>query len=458
MNLRRLRLPFLPTATLFAQLLALIVLSLLAAVAVNVLVIFNLPPPAPDFYRISEITEAIRGQPVISTGLDRLPLVSQIRDQPPQIDASNPRFMFGFRHDLGAVLGIPPQDIVISSDFFGFPDRRIFQAVRREISRGGARTADERYLVAPFELGVKQPDGRWLIIKPKPSLKPTPWQQMTFTWVVLSTLALSPIAYLFARRLASPIAQFAAAAERLGRDPHAPPLIIRGPAEIAVAVQAFNGMQERLGRYVDDRTAMIGAVAHDLRTPLMRLRFRAEAAPEELRAKIAADIAEMEAMISGTMAFVRDASQQAERTRLELSSLLESLADEMNETGQDVVVEQADRIVIDGDPLALRRLFNNLLENAVKFGRLARIRVFTDHENAVVEIDDKGPGLPPSELEQVFEPFYRREGSRSRETGGIGLGLAVVRSVARAHGGDAGLENRLGGGLTARVHLPLSAV
>jgi signal transduction histidine kinase len=304
-------------------------------------------------------------------------------------------------------------------------------------------------------LAVHRPDGHWLIVEPKPSLKLTPWQQSTLIWLALSTLALSPIAYLFARRLASPIAQFAAASERLGRDPHAPPLIIRGPAEISVAVRAFNDMQQRLASYVDDRTAMIGAVAHDLRTPLTRLRFRAEAAPEDLQAKMAADIEEMEAMISGVMAFVRDASQPAARTRLELSSLLESLADEMSETGQDVVVDQAGRIVIDGDPLALRRLFNNLLGNAVKFGRRARVRVFTDAHNAVVEIDDQGPGLPRSELEQVFEPFYRRESSRSRETGGIGLGLAVVRSVARAHGGDVCLENRTGGGLTARVRLPL---
>jgi signal transduction histidine kinase len=455
MSPRPLSLPFAPTATLFGQLLTLVVVSLLAAVAVNVLVIFNLPPPEPDYYRISEIAEVIQGRPV-NAGPDHRPLVSQVRPEGPDtVDSTNPHFMEGFRRDLGAMIGVTPDKISIHSDAYRFPDRRIFQAVRREINRN-SRLRDERYLIAPFELGVQRPDGRWLVLQPKPSLKPTPWQQLTFTWVVLSTLALSPIAYLFARRLASPIAQFAAAAERLGRDPHAKPLFIRGPAEISVAVRAFNDMQERLARYVDDRTAMIGAVAHDLRTPLTRLRFRAESAPEELRAKMAADIEEMEAMISGTMAFVRDASQPTARTRLELSSLLESLADEMSDTGRDVVVEQADRIVIDGDPMALRRLFNNLLDNAVKFGRLARIRVFTDQANAVVEIDDKGPGLPGPELEQVFEPFYRRETSRSRETGGIGLGLAVVRSVARAHGGDAGLENRLGGGLTARVRLPLS--
>ena len=456
MKLTPLHLPVLPTATLFAQLLSLVVLSLLAAVVVNVLVIFNLPPPAPDFYRVSEIAEVIRGQHVVA-GADHRPLVTQVRDAPPPSDPATPGFMGGFRRDLGAMLGISPDQIVIRSDFLRFPDRRMFQVVRRAIGHNG-HSAEERYLIAPFQLGVLRPDGHWLIVEPKPSLKLSPWQQSTLTWLALSTLALSPIAYLFARRLASPIAQFAAAAERLGRDPHAAPLVIHGPAEIAVAVRAFNDMQERLARYVDDRTAMIGAVAHDLRTPLTRLRFRAEAAPEDLGAKMVADIGEMEAMISGTMAFVRDASQPTTRTRLELSSLLESLADEMSETGKDVLVEQADRIVIDGDPLALRRLFNNLLENAVKFGRQARVRVFADQVNAVVEINDQGPGLPKAELEQVFEPFYRREVSRSRETGGIGLGLAVVRSVARAHGGDAGLENRLGGGLTARVRLPLSVV
>jgi len=456
MNLTRfspLRFSPLPTATLFAQLLALVVLSLLAAVIVNVLVIFNLPPPIPDFYRISEIAEVIKGQPVIASP-DHRPLITRISSQPPRADPESPPFMAGFRRELGTQLGLSRDQIQISYDPLRFPDRRMFQAVRRELSHNG-RLGEERYLIAPFQLGIKRADGQWLIVEPKPSFKPTPWQQTTLTWLALSTLALAPIAYLFARRLASPITQFAAAAERLGRDPHAPPLVINGPAEIAVAVRAFNDMQERLARYVDDRTAMIGAVAHDLRTPLTRLRFRAEAAPEELRAKMAADIGEMEAMISGTMAFVRDASQPTTRTRLELSSLLESLADEMSETGQDVVVDQADRIIIDGDPLALRRLFNNLLENAVKFGRVARVRVFSDQASAVVEIDDQGPGLPLSELEQVFEPFYRREVSRSRETGGIGLGLAVVRSVARAHGGDAGLENRTGGGLTARVRLPL---
>jgi two-component system OmpR family sensor kinase len=441
-----------PTASLFAQLLALIVLSLVAAMAVNVLIIFNLPPPVPDIYRIGEIAQAMKG--ATGGGASRRPLLAHVADRPPRPDSLATRNVDVVRDDLAALLAADPRDIVISTDDFRFADKRIYRLVREQIAKNGF-PAEERVLIAPFKVALRLPDGRWRVVEPKPSFMPTPWQERMIVWLLSSTLALSPIAYLFARRLASPLALFAAAAERLGRDPGAPPLTIQGPAEIAVAVRAFNDMQERLARYVDDRTAMIGAIAHDLRTPLTRLRFRLEAAPDELKAKMAADVAEMEAMIAGAMAFVRDATRPATRTRLELSSLVESLADDMSETGADLVIEPSDRVVIDGDPIALRRLLNNLLENAVKFGGSARARVIALPRFAVVEIDDDGPGLPDHELEQVFEPFYRHEASRSRNTGGIGLGLAVVRSVARAHGGDATLENRPGGGLTARVRLPL---
>ncbi len=214
-------------------------------------------------------------------------------------------------------------------------------------------------------------------------------------------------------------------------------------------------MQDRLHRYVEDRTTMVGAIAHDLRTPLTRLRFRVEAAPDEVRAKMTADIDQMEAMIAATMAFVRDTSSEPQRTKLELSSLLESVTDDLAETGAKVSVEQVERVVINGDSLAIRRLLANLLENAVKFGGAARARLSVEDQSAVLEIDDDGPGVPDSELERVFAPFYRREPSRSRKTGGIGLGLSVARSIARSHGGDLILINRPGGGLTARASLPV---
>jgi signal transduction histidine kinase len=201
---------------------------------------------------------------------------------------------------------------------------------------------------------------------------------------------------------------------------------------------------------------MIGAIAHDLRTPLTRLRFRIEAAPDELRAKLATDIDEMEAMVASTLAFVQDATRPVERTRLEVSSLVETVMDDAAETGADAAVERAERAVVDGDPVALKRLVTNLVDNALKFGSQARGRVFREAGMAVVEVDDNGPGVPESEIERAFEPFQRLESSRSRETGGAGLGLAVVRAIARGHGGEVTLHNRAGGGLRARVAIPLA--
>ena len=245
------------------------------------------------------------------------------------------------------------------------------------------------------------------------------------------------------------------AAERLGRDPGAPPLQLEGSAEVAAAARAFNQMQGRLRRYVEDRTSMMGAIAHDLRTPLTRLRFRFESAPEPLRSALEADVDQMEAMISSTLGFVQDAARPRARSKLELASLVETVIDEATLTGADATVEQSDRVVVDGDPLALKRLVVNLVDNALKYGLSARARVYRSGGMAVIEIDDRGPGIPEPDIERVFEPFFRLEVSRSRETGGIGLGLAVVRAVARSHGGDVVLRN-LRPGLSARVTLPLS--
>ncbi|HEY9236981.1 MULTISPECIES: ATP-binding protein [Phenylobacterium] len=443
-----------PTASLFWQLLALIGASLVAAQAISLILLFNLPPPAPDFYRASEITQALRGPPPNIT--DRRPLIVRISDEPPPM-AIESNVTPKIRAQLAKSLGVPVDSVVISSaSRFPVSDRRVFRVIRDRMARAGEE--EEHFLIAPFDVAVAQPDGKWKVVRPERGIGLSPWQQRLVLVFILSTLAMAPAALVVARRLSAPIRLFTDAAERLGRDPGAPPLSprsLKGSAEIAVAVRAFNEMQERLRRYVEDRTTMMGAIAHDLRTPLTRLRFRVEAAPEDARAKMVGDIDQMEEMISAALTFVRDTNRPGERTRLELSSLLESLCDEMAETGFDIEVERGEKVVLTGDPVALRRLFTNLLENAVKFGERARARVFTDGTNAVVEIEDDGPGIPPEETERVFDPFYRREPSRSRQTGGIGLGLAVVRSVARGHGGDAFLVNRPGGGLTARVQLPL---
>ncbi|MCR5875477.1 ATP-binding protein [Phenylobacterium sp. J426] len=425
-------------------------LTLVAAWAISILLLFSLPPPTPDVYRVVEIVRTAAGNPPTFT--ERPPLRRRFEDKAPSPPLEG-RSIPIIRARIAADLGVGVADVVIAGERGPLADRRVSRVLRDRAAREGVR--EEHFLTAPFELGVRQPDGRWLVVGTRQPFGLSDWQKRLALWFVLSALAMAPVAWIFARRLSAPIKGFATAAERLGRDPTAPPLALKGPIEIAQATRAFNEMQTRLRRYVEDRTAMMGAIAHDLRTPLTRLRFRIEGLPEDQRTKFASDLDQMEEMIAATLAFVRDTSRAGERTPLELSSLLESLCDEMAETGAPAEMEPGDKVVLVGDPMALRRLFANLLENAVKFGGRARARVFQDDTNVVVEIEDDGPGIPPQDAERVFEPFYRREPSRNRKTGGIGLGLAVVRSIARGHGGDVDLVNRPSGGLTARVLLPL---
>jgi two-component system OmpR family sensor kinase len=442
-----------PTASLFARLLTLIGISLIAAQAINLFLVFNLPPPAPDFYRMSEVVQAFRGTPPTFAERRPLEVAMEVRPPTPVMEGRNAD---SIRAELAKDLGLGLNQVRISGDRSPFADRRVFRIVRDRLAAEGAAQEDH-FLVAPFAVGVLQPNGQWRTVRPAPVFGLEAWQQRLVIWFVVSALAMAPLAYIFARRLARPFQTFADAAERLGRDPRAEPLSLSmgGAAEIMVTARAFNDMQQRLRRYVEDRTAMVGAIAHDLRTPLTRLRFRIENVPDDVRAKMASDLDQMEEMIAAALTFVRDASRPADRTPLELSSLLESLCDEMADTGAKTEIDRADKVILNGDPVALRRLFANLLENAIKFGGRAQVRVFRDSAHALVEIEDDGPGIPENELDRVFEPFYRREPSRSRQTGGIGLGLAVVRSVARAHGGDVMLINRPDGGLTARVQLPL---
>jgi two-component system OmpR family sensor kinase len=439
-------------APLFVQVLALMVATFIVAQIGTFVVVLSLPRASPVTYYFTEIVRAYNGQPPAPNDKTLI-----VEDNVAAPDASftptseNSGINRTYRRALGERLTpvVPMEKVFMHTGF----------AHWREYLGQRPRSADangDYWIVAPFQIRVQQPDGHWREIRTPFILRLDPFQRAIAIVLLMSSLAVIAAAWMSARVLAAPIVSFAAAAERLGRDPNASPLSLRGSTEIVSAATAFNEMQQRLRRYVEDRTAMIGAIAHDLRTPLTRLRFRIEAVPEDVRSKMSSDLDQMEAMISATLSFVRDATQEGARTRLELSSLLESLVDDMIDTGANVKMEHADKIIIDGDPVGLKRLFSNLLENAVKYGKSARVRVIAENNmTAVVEIDDDGPGVPAAEAERVFEPFYRREPSRNRDTGGIGLGLAVVRTIARGHGGDAELENRQGGGLTARVKLPL---
>lgn len=309
-----------------------------------------------------------------------------------------------------------------------------------------------------FEVQTQLADGNWVYFEYGLTGEPFAWPWrllLTLGVLLLSVIALSLLAV---RWLTHPLAVLAAAADELGRDMHRPPLPEQGPAEVRRAAIAFNTMQARLATYLEQRERMLAAVSHDLRTPITRLRLRAELIQDEaLRAKFSRDLAEMEAMTGATLAFLRGAGADEPLQPVDVMALLESLQDDLEEAGHTVSIQGCLRAPYPARPLALKRLLANLLENAIKYGTRATVSVTDEAGRLQIVITDEGPGIPPDQLEQVFEPFYRIEGSRSRDTGGVGLGLSLAREIARAHGGDIVLRNRSGGGLEVTLTLPRRA-
>lgn len=308
-----------------------------------------------------------------------------------------------------------------------------------------------------FLIGWRQPNGNWRIISQPIQTFPNTLEQQLFWLFGLGLLVLLPIAWLFARTLAAPIRQFSEAAQRLGGDTNAPPLPRNGPQEMMRAVDSFNAMQARINRMMQERTQMVGAIAHDLRTPLSRLSFRLDGLPPPLGDKVEADIQEMKTMISAALDFIHDRSLGVHKQRLDFRLLMESVADDLVDVGHDVTVQPGSAITLEGDPIALRRAVVNLVENGLKYGERVRMHARTIDKECLLEVDDDGPGIPDAFQRQVFEPFFRMETSRNRGTGGIGLGLATVRAIVLDHGGTVELRNRKDGGLRVVMALPLAA-
>ncbi|MBV9840933.1 MAG: HAMP domain-containing protein [Sphingomonadaceae bacterium] len=312
------------------------------------------------------------------------------------------------------------------------------------------------FVEGDFVAALRRPDGRWIVVQPAPQSFPNAWQQRVILWFVIAFAIVAPLGWLFARHIVRPLARFTDAAEQLGRDPSAALVALEGPAEIGRAAHAFNVMLNRLRSFVDDRTAMVGAISHDLRTPLTRLRFRIEEVDDEdVRDGMTQEVEEMEAMITSVLSFIRDASTPGARERLDLGLLIEDVAEDASMVGGDVTVERGGSAPVEVDVLGMRRLLANLIENAVKYGDRARIRLSVDEDDAVAAVIDDGPGIPEAELERAFEPFYRASNAAASGKTGTGLGLAVCRSIARAHGGDVRLVRRADG-FTAELRLPLA--
>ena len=310
----------------------------------------------------------------------------------------------------------------------------------------------------PGVLALPLVDGSALVITPAPGLS---FDERVFGTVPLTLLCLSAlvVCLLAARRVSNGMASFAAAAEQFGRAGTTRMLPERGPREVREAIAAFNVMQARIERVMAERTAMLGALSHDLRTPLARLRLRAEflAEPQE-QARMRRDLDEMGAMVDQSLDFLRDDARAEPSTALDLAVLLQGLAEEQADLGHGVTFVGPDHATVRARPLSLKRALGNIVENAVKFGSRAEIELRMENGAAAVAVSDDGPGIPEALRERVFEPFYRAEASRNRTTGGVGLGLSIARAVVRAHGGEIVLSDHALGGLIVQVALPRAAV
>lgn len=307
-----------------------------------------------------------------------------------------------------------------------------------------------------LRVSVPLTDGQWLSVTAT-----MPESGPLFSVQFLASMGLMAIILLvvtvwMVRRVTLPLADLASAAERLGNDLHAPPMHETGTIETRQASRAFNAMQERLRGLIENRTRMLAAISHDLRTPLTVLRLRmenVEPAPE--REKMLTTIAELDSMIAATLQFVRDDAAAEPRRRTDLAALLASVVDDMADAGLPVDLAPTQPVICECQPAALKRALANLLDNAVKYGMRAHVAIHSAADKVEIVIDDEGPGIAEDKLAHVFQPFYRIEGSRSRETGGIGLGLAIALSIVQAHNGQLFLSNRPEGGLRARIRLPV---
>ncbi|HEY0148137.1 MAG TPA: ATP-binding protein [Allosphingosinicella sp.] len=314
---------------------------------------------------------------------------------------------------------------------------------------GRERRGDAHMIVLSARMGEVWLNGRM------PTPRGDPWLagRLGAATLILYVIVLG-MTLLVAMRLARPLRDLTRAAEAFRGRSLAPEVEPRGPADLRRAIDAFNAMNRRVTALLDEKDRMLGAIGHDLRTPLASLRIRAEnLEPESERQRMVATIEDMTVMLEDILVLARSGRAREEARAVDLGALAETVADEFHDLGQDVTVESGERVVAEVQPVLLRRALRNLIDNAVKYGGSARVRVAAAKGQTTISVADTGPGLSEDELQRVLEPFYRVEESRNRDTGGSGLGLAIARAIAESHGGSLTLANG-GPGLVATLTLP----
>jgi signal transduction histidine kinase len=302
---------------------------------------------------------------------------------------------------------------------------------------------------------VRLNDGQWVRINVQLEAETPALPGDLIAQLLVTLLIVIAVVMIAVRQATNPLQKLARAADTFGQDLDAPPLAEAGPAETRLAAQAFNRMQARIKRLVGERSRALAAVSHDLRTPLTRLRLRAELVEDNaLRDQMAADLDAMSAMIDATLDYLRGLQDSEAARPIDMNALLQSLVEDASVLGKTIRVDGQASTPYTGRLSALRRALQNLIDNAIKYGHGASVRVEEQPGALHLVVEDEGPGIPPAELARVTEPYYRPDASRSLETGGVGLGLSIVKDIALMHGGELLLANRPQGGLSATIVLP----
>lgn len=313
--------------------------------------------------------------------------------------------------------------------------------------------------VRQMMIAVHLEDQRWFVGRmAAPDFSPLAARH-TLTFVIVASVLVLLVVFWQLRKITRPLSKLARAANDLGRGKDVAPLAEEGPYDVRETLVAFNRMNDRIQRFVSDRTRMLAALSHDLRTPMTSMRLRLELMePGEERDKLLASLDEMQQMSEASLDFVRQSGDVETTQAVDLSALLDSLCEDLCDLGMPVSCAESDQIVLDVRPVSLKRALRNVIENAVKYGERADVRILRRERNIVIEVSDSGPGIPEDRQASVFEPFVRVEESRNRNTGGMGLGLSIARQIIASHGGDIQLHNRIERGdhkgLTVEIILP----
>jgi signal transduction histidine kinase len=305
-----------------------------------------------------------------------------------------------------------------------------------------------------YDVTVRFPDGDAVTYRLTRLPGGAPLPRNLFANLILLVLLLVIVLYVAARNITRPLSELSRAADSVGRHIRPAQLAERGARELRDAARAFNTMQDRLRRYLDSRTRVLAAMSHDLKTPLTRLRLQVETLDDPaLQARIGRELDEMESMVREALSLFRGLDDGEPASAVDVDALLAQLSADFEGMGEPVTVSGHALQPLLGKPQALKRCLTNLIANAITFGTRADILV-EDGTELVIRVRDHGPGIPSDELERVFEPFYRLESSRNRDSGGTGLGLSIARDIAQAHGGSLTLANLAAGGLEATLRLP----